>query len=174
MNIRAAQESEIEMLEDLIRASVWDLQAHCYTEAQRQGALGTVFGVDSQLIKDRTYYVVEVDGQVAACGGWSFRSTLFGADAGKLDQESELDPTKDAARIRAFFVSPGFSRRGLGTRILHECEQRARAKGFSKFELVATLAGEPLYAKHGFAVTERYEVSLPNGEALPVVRMIKP
>ena len=174
MNIRAAQESEASVLEELIRASVWDLQAHCYTEAQREGALGTVFGVDSQLIEDQTCYVVEVNGQVAACGGWSYRSTLFGADAGKVEEESELDPTVDAARIRAFFVSPSFSRQGLGTKILQECEQRAREKGFSKFELVATLAGEPLYAKHGFSALERYAVSLPNGEVLPVVRMIKP
>lgn len=174
MIIRTARESDRQTLEELIRASVWDLQAHCYTEAQRQGALGTVFGIDSQLIKDQTYYVVEIEGHVAACGGWSYRSTLFGADAGKPEQEIELDPTRDAARIRAFFVSPSFSRRGLGTRILHECEQHARERGFSKFELVATLAGEPLYAKHGYSATKRYEVSLPNGEALPVVKMVKP
>lgn len=174
MKLRPARESEIEALEALIRASVWDLQKHCYTEAQREGALGTVFGVDVQLIRDQTYYVVELDGQLAACGGWSYRSTLFGANAGQAGVGPALDETKDAARIRAFFVSPHFARRGLGTRILEACEQSARAKGFNKFELVATLAGEPLYAKHGFTALERYAVALPNGENLPVVRMVKP
>lgn len=161
------------MLNELIRASVWKLLAHCYSETQRAGALGTVFGVDSQLIRDQTYYVIEIDGQIAACGGWSFRSTLFGADAGKVNAETELDPDADAARIRAFFVSPSFARQGLGTRILQECEQRAREKGFKRFELVATLLGEPLYAKFGYVACERYEVALPNGENLPVIKMVK-
>ena len=173
MKTRVATENDIKALERLITESVLTLQAHCYSEAQRQGALGTVFGVDSQLIKDGTYYIIEIDDEVVACGGWSYRSTLFGADAGKVEKESQLDPATDAARVRAFFVSPQFARRGLGTKILEECQNRARERGFSKFELVATLVGEPLYAKHGFVSVERYNVTLVNGENLPVVRMVK-
>lgn len=173
MHIRVAKETELDELEKLISSSVWQLQSDTYSEAQRDGALGTVFGVGSQLIKDGTYYVIEIGGQIAACGGWSYRSTLFGADPGKLEAESKLDPKRDAARIRAFFVAPCFARQGLGTKILQECELRAHEKGFKKFELVATLAGEPLYAKSGFSAVERYEVSLSNGEVLPVVKMVK-
>lgn len=174
MTIRVAKASETHTLEALIHEAVWELQASSYSEAQRKGALGTVFGVDSQLIKDSTYYVIEIEGRVVACGGWSYRSTLFGADAGKTSEDTELNPERDAARIRAFFVSPAFARQGLGTRILQTCEEKARRKGFHKFELVATLAGEPLYAKHGFVASERFEVALPNGASLPVVRMVKP
>jgi len=173
MKLRPATATDIPALERLIRESVRTLQAQCYSEAQREGALGTVFGVDSQLIRDGTYYLIEIEGQLAACGGWSRRSTMFGADAGKTAAESALDPARDAARIRAFFVAPAFARRGLGSMLLHECERQARHQGFSRFELVATLPGEPLYARHGFTASERYAVPLGNGETLPVVRMHK-
>lgn len=173
MKLRPATEADIAALERLIRASVWTLQAPSYSEAQREGALGSVFGVDTQLIRDGSYYLIEIDGQFAACGGRSRRSTLFGADAGKTAAESALDPVRDAARIRAFFVSPEFARRGLGSALLRECERQAQSRGFHRFELVATLCGEPLYARHGFTVSERYGVALGNGETLPVVRMRK-
>ena len=149
------------------------LQANDYTIEQREGALGTVFGVDRQLIRDCTYYVVEVGSEIVACGGWSRRQTLFGSDdiAGKNDDQ--LDPLQDAARIRAFFVDPAWVRRGIGGRILKMCEQAAGAHGFKRLELVATLTGEALYRTFGYEVVERYTIPLPNGFNLPVVHMAK-
>lgn len=173
MHLRVATKTDTLALEELIAESVWQLQAHCYSETQRQAALGTVFGVDSQLITDKTYFLIESNHQLVACGGWSYRSTLCAADAGKVGEEISVNPQTDPARIRAFFVRPEFARQGLGTRILLASEAAAQQKGFRKFELVGTLAGEPLYAKHGYTAVERYALQLSNGEELPVVRMTK-
>lgn len=155
--------------------SVNTLQAAQYTEAQRQAALGPVFGVDRQLIEDGTYFVIEsAAGQIVACGGWSRRRALFGGSVDRsaaAGDDSLLDPSTDPARIRAFFVDPFWSRRGLGRRLLQACEEAAMAQGFHRAELVATLAGEPLYAAGGYSVAERSEVPLGNGLALPVVKM---
>ena len=150
------------------------LQADDYTLKQRQGALGTVFGVDRQLIKDGTYFVAEHDGKIIGCGGWSRRKTLFGADAVTGRDDDALDPGKDPARIRAFFIDPAWARRGIGGQILEACESAARAYGFTKFELVATLTGVPLYAAYGFVPKEACDVPLANGEILPCRRMAKP
>ena len=171
--IRAAELDDTPVLEKLIEQSVMVLQANEYSEAQRRGALGTVFGVDSALINDKTYFVVEAGGVIVGCGGWSQRKTLFGSDAiaGKDDQK--LDPTRDAARIRAFFIKPGWERRGIGRQILETCETAARAAGFKHFELMATLTGVQLYSACGYEAGERSEAPLPNGLALPVVRMTK-
>lgn len=165
--------SDIPALEALIPESVRGLQADYYTVEQMEGALGTVFGVDTQLIRDGTYFVVEVESQVVACGGWSRRKTLFGSDHVSEKNDAWLDPARDAARIRAFFVYPAWARRGLGSRIMHACEEAAKEAGFSRLELVATLPGEPLYATHGFKSGEHFEVPLQNGQSLPVVRMSK-
>jgi N-acetylglutamate synthase-like GNAT family acetyltransferase len=171
--IRLAEHRDIQALEALMEESVMVLQAEDYSETQRRGALGTVFGVDSQLIEDKTYFIAEAEGMPVGCGGWSRRKTLFGGDAiaGKDDQE--LAPAHDAARIRAFFVKPGWTRRGIGGRILQACEMAALAAGFKRFELVATLTGVALYKAYGYQMCERYETPLPNGLALPVVRMMK-
>jgi N-acetylglutamate synthase-like GNAT family acetyltransferase len=171
--IRAAKMEDIPALEELIEESVMGLQAGEYSEAQRRGALGTVFGVDSKLIGDGTYFVVEADGEIVGCGGWSRRKTLFGSDAiaGKDDQM--LDPAVDAARIRAFFVKPSAARRGIGRLILKTCENAAKDGGFKKLELVATLTGVPLYSAHGFKELERFETPLPDNLKLPVVKMAK-
>jgi N-acetylglutamate synthase-like GNAT family acetyltransferase len=174
-DLRLASLDDIPAIEALIRRSVMELQAGEYSREQREGALGNVFGVDRRLIEDRTYFVVPGDpaGKLAACGGWSRRRTLFGSDdiAGKDD--SWLDPAVDAARIRAFFVHPEWARRGLGSLIMSTCEVAARAAGFTKLELGATLTGVPLYARHGFHELERVEVPLSNGFRLPIVRMGK-
>ena len=172
--IRPAQTADVPALEELIRESVWRLQAEHYTEAQRLGALGTVFGIDTQLIADQTYYLVEVGSEVAACGGWSYRSTLFGADAHKSGPDSRLNPQCDAARIRAFFVAPRHARQGLGSVILRHCEEQARTQGFASFELGATLSGESFYRRHGYRALERVEVLLANAKTLPIIRMRKP
>ena len=173
LTIRAACLADAAAIERLIARAVMLLQASDYTLEQRQGALGTVFGVDRQLIHDGTYFVAEHGPDIVGCGGWSRRKTLFGGDAVVGKDDNELDPARDAARIRAFFVDPDCARRGIGGRILTACEAAARAHGFSRFELVATLTGEPLYRAFGYAAVERYDVPLTNGARLPVVRMAK-
>ena len=141
--------------------------------AQMEAALGPVFGVDRQLIGDGTYFVVEHSGQLVGCGGWSRRRAVFGGDRGRLEEDAALDPACDPARIRAFFVHPGWARRGIGRAILSACESAICAAGFRAAVLVATLAGEPLYASFGYGVVERYEVPLADDLTLPVVRMTK-
>jgi len=171
--LRLACESDIAVLEVLIPLSVHGLQKDSYSEAQRQAALGPVFGVDRQLIRDGTYFVAEAAGAVVGCGGWSRRKSLFGGDAGRGGEDPALDPERDPARVRAFFVHPAWARRGIGRAILEACEEAVRKAGFRTADLVATLAGEPLYASHGYAQVERYEVPLANDIRLPVVRMTK-
>ena len=170
---RLACENDIPALEELIPLSVRVLQAPHYSSAQMDAAIGPVFGVDRQLIRDGTYFVVGHDGQIIGCGGWSKRRTLYGGDRERLGEDEELDPKRDAARIRAFFVHPGWARRGIGRIILATCERAALGAGFQKAELVATLAGEPFYASFGYAIAERYEAPMANGLSLPVVRMSK-
>jgi N-acetylglutamate synthase-like GNAT family acetyltransferase len=172
--LRLASPDDIPEIQELIRRSVMELQSAEYSREQREGALGSAFGVDRRLIEDGTYFVIPTSsGQLAACGGWSRRRTLFGSDAVAGKDDSWLDPAVDAARIRAFFVHPDWARRGLGSLIMTTCEAAARAAGFRKLELGATLTGIPLYARHGFHELERVEVPLPNGLTLPIVRMGK-
>jgi len=175
--VRQAVMADIPALRRLIELSVRRLQAGDYTPQQIEGALGTLLGVDTRLIEDGTYLVAEteVNGEpgLVACGGWSRRKTLFGSDHRAGREDDLLDPHNDAARIRAFFVHPSRTRRGLGNRILEICESEARAAGFTRFEMGATLTGVPLYAARGYVPLERIEVPLPNGAALPIVRMTK-
>jgi N-acetylglutamate synthase-like GNAT family acetyltransferase len=173
MTLRLAVPSDIPTLERLIAESVRTLQAKDYSESQREGALASVFGVDSQLIADQTYFVAEDEGVIIACGGWSKRKTLFGADHCAGREDSLLDPSKDAAKIRAFFVHPDWARRGIGTKVLEACESAARAEGFQRFEMGATLTGVALYRARGYRDVEQIEVPLENGEFLPIVRMEK-
>jgi len=168
---RLARLSETDALTRLIASSALALQRDDYSQTQIEGALGTVFGVDTQLIVDETYYTVERDGELVACGGWSKRRTLFGADAGKTEPETLLDPKIDAARIRAFFVHPDAARQGIGNELIRRCEQAARALGFSHMELVATLSGERLYSSSGYLAVKHYELELVNGSTMPVVGM---
>jgi GNAT superfamily N-acetyltransferase len=172
--LRLALPDDIPAIHALIQQSVMRLQVGEYTREQREGALGSVFGVDRRLIEDGTYFVIAcAPGQLAACGGWSRRRTLFGSDAISGKDDAWLDPAIDAARIRAFFVHPDWARRGLGSLILEECEAAARAAGFTRLELGATLTGVPLYARHGFKELETVEVPLRNGAQLPIVKMTK-
>ena len=176
--IRTAGEDDIPALHRLIEASVRGLQAGDYTPAQIDGALGTVLGLDTQLIRDRTYFLVEAinsDGTMtlAGCGGWSKRKTLFGSDGASVREPELLDPQTDAAKVRAIFVHPDFARRGLGSLILAHVEAAAEAAGFRHFEMGSTLTGVPLYSLKGYVEVERIAVPLRNGEALPVVKMVK-
>jgi len=177
-SIRLATAEDIPALRALIDRSVRVLQRADYSEEQLDAALGTAYGVDTQLIADKTYYAVDAIGAdknrvLAACGGWSMRKTLYGSDHGPNRDSGLLDPAKDAAKIRAFFVHPAWVRRGLATLILKTCEDVAYARGFRRFEMGATLTGVPMYAARGYAEMERIDVPLPNGLRLPVVRMGK-
>jgi len=173
LTLRVATAADVPLLTDLIAASVRGLQTGDYTSAQLEGALGSVYGVDTRLIHDGTYFVAEVDGTIVACGGWSKRRTLFGADHYAGREDSLLDPACDAAKIRAFFVHPAWVRRGIGTRVLDACEEAARSQGFSRFEMGATLTGVALYRARGYCEVERIGVPLPGGDVLPIVRMAK-
>ncbi len=172
--IRQATESDRPVLERIIELSVEKLQAPDYTPEQRAGALGLIFAIDSQLVRDGTYLVAEDEtGTILGCGAWSQRGNLFGGDKVPGKADNLLDPAVDPARIRSFFVHPDHARKGVGTAILHACEAAARAAGYRRAELVATLTGVPLYAFHGYAEIRRYEIPLPNGAMLPVVPMAK-
>ncbi len=172
-SLRLARDADAPALEALIAVSVRGLQAAYYTAAQMESALGTVFGVDRQLIRDGTYFVAEEAGRIVGCGGWSRRRSLHGGDHGRPTEDEPLDPVRDAARIRAFFVHPDRARRGIGRAILAASEDAIRRAGFRRVELVATLAGEPLYASRGYAAVERYGIPLAGGLQLPVVRMTR-
>jgi N-acetylglutamate synthase-like GNAT family acetyltransferase len=171
--LRLAQNNDVAELESLIAISVQVLQAPYYSASQREQALHGVFGIDTQLIRDGTYFVVEQEGQIIGCGGWSKRKTLCGGDRDRACEDPLLDPECDGARIRAFFVHPKWARRGIGASILKACEKGILGAGFKRAELLATLAGEPLYASLGYAVLERCSVALNGGLNLPVVRMGK-
>ena len=173
-HLRKAAIDDIPHLRELIEASVRGLQAADYTPAQIEGALQSVYGVDTQLIADGTYFAVESDnGEIIACGGWSKRKTLYGGDQYAGREDSLLDPARDAAKIRAFFVHPRWARRGLGTVVLEACESAALAAGFTRLEMGATLSGIPFYRAKGYAEIENQSVPLANGETLPIVRMSK-
>ncbi|MGO9255171.1 MAG: GNAT family N-acetyltransferase [Bryobacteraceae bacterium] len=171
--IRLAALDDIPALEALIPLSVRKLQAETYSIAQIEAALGTVFGVDTQLILDGSYYVAQTGSAIVGCGGWSRRKTLFGGDHAPAKDDRFLDPAREPARVRAFFVHPAWARRGIGRAILAECEAAAAGMGFRTLELAATLAGVPLYAAGGFTAVESISVGLANGLILPVVRMRK-
>jgi len=171
--LRQAVAADIPALRVLIDASVRGLQAADYTPAQIEGALQTVYGVDSQLIADGTYFVVEAEAVIVGCGGWSKHKTLFGGDRWTGREDALLDPRQDAAKIRAFFVHPDWVRRGIGSMILEACEKAASAAGYTRLEMGATLTGVPLYRAKGYVALENLDVPLKKGESLVVVRMEK-
>lgn len=181
VRIRAARAEEIPALEELIAFSVRTLQAEDYSVAQREAALKTVFGVDSQLVADGTYLVAEARltedasalWQLAGCGGWSKHKTLYGGDRWSAREDDLLDPAKDAAKIRAFFIHPGWARKGIGTRILDACEFGARAAGFTRYEMGATLTGVKLFSARGYTPIQRLEVPVGDGITITVVQMEK-
>jgi GNAT superfamily N-acetyltransferase len=196
-SLRLASERDVPALEKLISVSARGLRANYYSASQIDAALGTVFGVDRQLIRDGTYFVAEIggsssgetgidrrrgappsraidrQGELIGCGGWSKRRTLFGSDHQTNRDDAELDPAREPARIRAFFIHPDWTRRGIARAVLDACEKAIRDAGFSSIELAATLPGEPFYAACNYSRQERYDVLLANGLDLPVVRMTK-
>lgn len=187
-HIRNATLADVPGLRELIEASVRGLQAQHYSPAQIEGALQSVYGVDSQLIADGTYFVAEdaepqsgtsiagtkiVETRIVGCGGWSKRKTLYGGDQYAGREDLLLDPVRDSAKIRAFFVHPQWARRGIGGLILEACENAARGVGFTRLEMGATLSGVAFYRAKGYSALENLEAPLGNGDVLPIVRMAK-
>jgi len=170
---RLATEGDVPAIAALIPISVRALQAPYYSPAQMDAAIGSVFGVDRQLIRDGTYFVVEHEGRVIGSGGWSRRAPLFGGDHGRGSGDPEVDPRTEPARIRAFYVHPAWARRGVGRCIMAACERAMAEAGFRDVVIVSTLAGEPLYASLGYGVSGRCAVEVGGGLSLPVVRMGK-
>jgi ribosomal protein S18 acetylase RimI-like enzyme len=171
--IRRARMADIPALEALIAASARGLSGGDYTPEQIEGALRGAFGVDTQLIRDGSYFVIESGGRFAGCGGWSRRRTLFGSDARAGRDATELDPVADAAKIRAFFIHPDFARRGLGTTLLTHCERDAAAFGFRRLEMMATLPGIRLYAARGYSGNEYLDWPLGDGLTIRFLPMNK-
>lgn len=171
--IRCATQADVPALHALIEASVRGLQANDYSPAEIEGALGHALGLDTQLVSDGTYFIAEVGCEMVASGGWSYRATLFGSDGMTGREPENLVPAKDAAKIRAIFVHPGWARKGLGTLMLEHCERQARGAGFTRLEMGSTLTGAPLYRLRGYEERERIAIPLPNGESLPIIRMTK-
>jgi GNAT superfamily N-acetyltransferase len=188
IHLRLAVAEDVPVLRRLIEASVRGLQTEDYTPAQIEGALATVFGVDSQLIADGTYIVAEAPStqtedaprttvkanlMIVGCGGWSKRKTLYGSDHWTGRQDALLDPLHDAAKIRAFFIHPAWARRGVGSLILQACEDAARTAGFTRYEMGATLTGAKLFGAKGYVPVKPISIPLVNGETLPVIHMEK-
>jgi GNAT superfamily N-acetyltransferase len=181
-NLREATAADIPALQRLIECSVRGLQKSDYSPAQIDASIGTAFGIDRQLLDDHTYFVAtpaDDPTQIAASGGWSFRSTLCGSDTlqethcGAARDNTPVDPATGFAKIRAIFVDPAWSRRGLGSLILSHCEGAAKAAGYMRFEMGSTLTGVPLYTLRGYVDTGRSSIPLPNGEPLEIVLMQK-
>ena len=171
--LRLATLEDQDLLRDLIARSAHSLSQDDYTPEQVDGALRGAFGVDTQLIRDGTYFVAEIDGRIVGCGGWSRRRTLFGGDAHRQRDAGELDPRVDAARIRAFFVDPACARRGIGKAILQRCEAEARKLGFSRCQMMATLPGLKLYRALGYIPGTPIQHPLGDGLSIEFVPMSK-
>lgn len=168
---RLAIRADVPALTLLMNAAIGELQKSFLTEEQIASSRA-IMGLDTQLIDDGTYFAVEQNGVLAGCGGWSRRATLYGGDRSPGRDAARLDPAKDAARVRAMYTHPGFTRRGVGRLILTLCEDAARSEGFTSAELMATMAGEPLYRACGFEAVEEV-VDDRGGAGVPLLRMRK-
>ncbi len=174
--LRNAQLEDVEAITKLIALSVRQLGGQFYDKSTIESALKSAFGVDTQLIKDGTYFVIEKEAQLIACGGWSYRKTLFGSDDNNLRNPERLNPQTDAAKIRAFFIHPDFARKGLGNQIIQHCEQEAIKHGFHSTELMGTLSGVSFYQKHGYKGNKTIIHTMNDGntiEFLPMKKTLK-
>lgn len=171
--LRKARLSDRPAISGLIECSARGLSREDYTNEQVEAAIRSIFGVDSELIRDGTYFVAESEDTIVGCGGWSRRRTLFGGDQYSERESAELDPATEAARIRAFFVHPLWARRGVGRAILERCEREARALGFRSLELMATLPGLKFYRALGYQGEERTTLKLGGGMTIDFVPMRK-
>jgi GNAT superfamily N-acetyltransferase len=169
---RLAVPADVPSLTELMDEAIAELQ-RAYLDDDQIASSRAIMGIDTQLIDDGTYFVVEADGALAGCGGWSRRATLYGGNQTPGRDSALLDPAVDPARVRAMYTAPAFARRGVGRLILSLCETAAAAEGFTRLELMSTLSGEPLYTAYGFRPLERLEDST-GGAPVPIVRMEKP
>src|SRR5690242_1559521 len=172
-HLRPATAADAAEIQELIGRSIRALGAADYSSEQIQGALKGAFGLDSQLIADGTYFVVESEGRLLGCGGWSYRRTLFGGDARTGRDAGTLDPNTDAAKIRAFFIDPSVARQGIGSALLERCEAEARRQGFRRAEMMATLPGRRLYEARGYVPGARVDYALAPGLSIEFVPMSK-
>lgn len=168
---RVATRDDVRALRALIDLAIAELSKAFLTDDQIRSS-AAIMGLDTQLIDDGTYFVIEADGAVAGCGGWSRRATLYGGDHSTYRDIALLDPATDPAKVRAMYTHPGFARRGVGRMILGLCERAAAAEGYTRLELMATMSGEPLYRSYGFVEVERIEDAR-GGAPVPIVRMRK-
>jgi GNAT superfamily N-acetyltransferase len=171
MRNRLATRDDLAAMRALMNAAIAELQKSVLSDAEI-AASRTIMGLDTQLVDDGTYFVVEEHGELVGCGGWSRRTTMYGGDHSPGRDAVLLDPTKDAARVRAMYTSPTFTRRGVGRLILSLCEDAARREGFRSIELVATLSGEPLYRACGYEAVERFSDER-GGVPVPLLKMRK-
>jgi len=169
---RLAMLEDVPVLKPLMDAAIRTLLKPVLTPAQVEASFA-VMGLDTQLIRDGTYFVIESDGRVAGCGGWSRRATLFGGDHSAGREARLLDPKTEAARVRAMYTHPAFTRRGIGRLVLGLCEAAAAGEGFSRVELAATMAGLPLYRACGYSDLEAFESDTPSGVRVPLTHMGK-
>lgn len=172
--LQLARASDAPAIRKLMRASVLELFPHFYSEEQTESAAIHIANIDMQLIEDGTYFVQAVEDEIVACGGWSRRNKLYTGSGDTSEDDRQLDPATEPARIRAMFVRHDWTRRGLGRAILDACEQAARVEGFTKLVLGATLPGEPLYRAFGFRETERFNLTMPDGMSIEAVAMERP
>lgn len=174
IDLRPAQDADCALIRATIAESARHLGRADYSPEQIEAALGGVWGLDTQLVADGTYFIASIGGEVAGCGGWSFRATLFGSDAEGGRNARRLDPASEPARIRAFFVRPAFARRGVASALLERCEHAARAAGFMRLALGATAPGLRFYRARGFVAGDPFEYDLGNGLSKTIVPMEKP
>lgn len=177
MELRLATPADLPALRVVMEAAISELQKGFLSEQQIESSR-SIMGLDTQLVDDGTYFVVEHEGIIVGCGGWSRRATLYGSDATAGRDAHLLDPAEDAARVRAMYTDPRFARRGIGWMILEACEAAAAAEGFSQMSLMATLSGVPLYRKYGFVEVERVADARTSGRStgapVPCIRMVRP
>lgn len=172
MTSRVATREDVERLQPLVDAAIAENQRP-FLETDQIESSRAIMGIDTQLVDDGTYFVVEIDGVVAGCGGWSRRATLYGGDHSSNRDSAMLDPTTQPARVRAMYTDPRLTRRGVGRRILELCEAAAAAEGFTMLELMATRSGRPLYEAFGFTPIEDIE-DASGGAPVPLTKMRKP
>lgn len=174
---RNATREDIPALQTMIEVSLRGLGNKHYTQAELDGSIGWLFGPDTLLIHDQTYFIlhpVHQPNTICACGGWSFRRTLYGADTAPGRMPEARDPEKERASIRAIFTHPDWARKGLGTMVMRYCEAKAREGGFDRLEMGATLSGVALYEKCGYVRSGKEDcVKCPNGEGIQIKHMIK-
>jgi GNAT superfamily N-acetyltransferase len=170
---RLATAGDMPQLTALMNAAIGGLLPQFLPPAEVEASFA-IMGLDTQLIEDGTYFIVEINGELAGCGGWSRRATLFGGNHTEGRDARLLDPRTEPARVRAMYTSPEFTRRGVGKKVLELCEGAARTDGFKRVELAATMGGKPLYEACGYQPIELMMVDTPKGVKVPILRMGKP